>query len=461
MTDLTTSGHPAPRHVPGIAENSLFVFTMQVVTFVLGVAVSVVVTRALGPSLRGEYFLIQTSCSLLAGLASMGMGATNRYWMSKGKYSVAEVHSTSVLLSLGLGLATIAIYFALRPLLASTIFKGVREGFVILGVALVPFTLYGLFWAGIMSGMSRFSTLSMFTIGTSLLNGILTFLVVLALRGGLPGLLALWAATTLLNTLIMFYLAENRWRIKLGFHPRLLREALAFGFKDHLGTLAYNLFTSADAFIINSLFGLRYTGVYSVAKSLSARVSLLPNSLVQAAIPRIGGASKEESLVLTAKVVRHSLLLSVLACGLLLGIAPWGVPLLYGEDFKTSIIPLALLAPGVVFLTIAVVLSAHTTFQKGRPEIPALFSWIVLGVSVPLCLFLARQQGINGVALAVSASYAILMLLMALPLLAQSRAFFGNSVRVGKEDFLQYRRLLTSRVIRAPAPGPLEHSSSQ
>ena len=447
---MTGSSPPAR----GIAENSAFYFAMQVVSFILGVAVSVVVTRALGPSLRGEYFIIQTSSSLLVGLSSLGIAATNRYWLSKSKYLPAEVNTNSLLLSLFLGVLTMIIYFLFRDFLHATILKGVRSRFMLVGIFLIPFGLYSMAWSAIMAGMSRFPTLSIFTMATSLLNGILTLVIVLGLKARLQGLLSLWVVMTVLNLFIMLYLVENGFRVRFIFRPRLIWEAISFGSRDHLGSLAYHLMTNMDGYIVNSFLGLRETGLYSLAKALSGRVALLPNSLVQAAIPRIGGANEEEALTLTSKVVRHSLLLSVAACTLLVAFAPWGVPLLYGKEFLHSIVPLAWMAPGVVFLTLAVVLSSYTTFQRGKPEIPAVLTWIALAVSVPLCILLTKHGGINGSSLAVSITYCLLMILLSLPILVRHRKFIKDSVSISRDDFSEYRRFLASKLTR-PATRPV------
>src|SRR5574337_586715 len=116
------------RHNPlrkTIVFNSIAWLTSQATILVVSVLQSVVVSRILGPELRGVFYVFSNGLVLLVTFVNLGIGTANVVFVAKRTYSVAEVFTNSVLWACGLGL-TLAVLFATWPdLLIQSVFKNV------------------------------------------------------------------------------------------------------------------------------------------------------------------------------------------------------------------------------------------------------------------------------------------------------------------------------------------------
>lgn len=428
-----------------ISRNSSLFFGMQLASLLSGAVLSIIVARSLGPTLRGVYFIMLASNTLVVSLATLGIPATNKYWLAKGKYTLSEVNTNSLTMASLTGGMILAAYLSFGKNLNEHILRGVDEFYIVVSFLLVPFSLYRLYWEAMMAGLNRFGIISGVSVTTTLVNTILTVVAVLALNAGLNGLVAVWIITSVGGTLVAAHLALQQIRRRGESHRgpsiRLIRESLSFGLRDHAGSLAYHLFTNADSFVVNALLGVTNVGYYGLAKSLAARVVLLPNSLVQASIPRIGSETEQASAQLTSKIVRHSLALATASGVVVLSLSPWAVPLLYGSEFVPAVEPLGVLLPGNALLVMSVTLSAYLTYQLGRPELPAFCSWITLAISVPLCLTLSARFGLGGAAVAVSTTFLAIFLMLFLVFVRLSKQNITSILSPKRDDFTEYTRL--------------------
>ena len=99
--------------------------------------------------------------------------------------------------------------------------------------------------------------------------------------------------------------------------------------------------------------------------------------------------------------------LFVLAIALALA-GPWLVPLLFGEEFLPSVLPLQLLLPGIVFSGVAKLL-AQLVIQGGHQHFNLMATTVAACFTIILDLFLIPGWGINGAAVASTISYAVVL----------------------------------------------------
>ena len=85
-------------------------------------------------------------------------------------------------------------------------------------------------------------------------------------------------------------------------------------------------------------------------------------------------------------------------------VAPWAVRIVYGDQFAGASTALQILLPGIVALSVAKVLSAYVA-GRGMPQYNTLVAFLSLAITVGLDLKLIPIWGINGAALASTASY--------------------------------------------------------
>ncbi|HEY8199865.1 MAG TPA: oligosaccharide flippase family protein [Actinomycetota bacterium] len=189
----------------------------------------------------------------------------------------------------------------------------------------------------------------------------------------------------------------GRWE---GAHP--LRPLVHFGLRGFVGTLASMTNARLDQMVIVPLLGSRPLGLYAVSVSVAS----LPQGIGQAITARSFGevASSRDRTAEAARYLRLTTLVVGGACCTLAAVAPFAIPVVYGEPFRGSVAPLLLLLPGTVAL--ALVFAMSSTLQVlGRPGLP---SWAELaGVLVTAggLAALLSPMGIAGAALVSTASY--------------------------------------------------------
>lgn len=433
-----------------IVRNTAYILTAKTVGFALGIAVSIAVSRVLGPYQRGVYFLIGLITRTTVFFGELGMCSANTYFLGKRKRSFNEVHCNSIIISLGLAVLVYSIYGLSRNCLQQYVLKGVRPMFLLIAISLVPFSLYNTFWGGMMTGINRIALARKLDIIMSLVGCILTLVVLLVLRFGLGGLIGLWVMTVLGMTTAKVILANREQKLRLVFELSSLKQMLFYGFKGYIGNLTFFIYNRFDMFLINYFIGAAGVGQYSLAVVLAERISFVVSPIKEAAVPRISEI-KNRSSELIGKVFRHTMLLSISVAGLIFMLAPWGVPFLYGVAYWPCVKPLLILCPGIIFIVLGGVVSGYFTYQIGKPHIPSICGWIVLTIYVPLTVAAVAKFGIVGAALTSTGAYFLDMSIMLWLFKRESGASLSELLIPRTSDIQDYVRLLSTTIRKLSA----------
>lgn len=153
-----------------IVKDSTYLLISQIVCFLFGVIDSIIISRVLGPSDRGIYDLAKLANEVVVNFGNMGVGFTNIYLISKRKRNVRGIHSNSIFIALFITGLTFLLYWITKDYLHSNVLKGVNPLFTLVGIGLVPVTLYGLYWSLIMAGLKKFELMSKLNICLSIIG---------------------------------------------------------------------------------------------------------------------------------------------------------------------------------------------------------------------------------------------------------------------------------------------------
>lgn len=423
-----------------ISKNSLFVFNSQLVMLAVGILISVVVSRILGPTDRGAYFLSITVSYMIVSFGNFGVSFTNIYLLSKGERTLNEVNSASTILAIFIGFLFIGLYIIFHDFLHMHLLKGVRPVYIAVAVLISPLVLYGRFWETMMSGLNKFELLSKFNIVSVVIEAISTLIVLLVLKLGIHGLVGWWVVSAFMFTLAKIYILNRQERLVFSFDLKLLKEILYFGFKGHIGDIAWTLDNRLGIFIVNYFTGVTGVGHFSLSVSLAEKIWFLPTPLKTASNPIIGGSEKHRAGMLTARVNRHILLLSVILAVLIAMVAPWGIPFFYGDEYAPSVIPLLILLPGVVLARS--IFSSYIILQLGKPNIPSIVTWINTIIHIPLAFILIKIYGLIGAALSLSIFYILQFVFLLMIFKTKSNVPLSEILIPRASDIGEYKQLL-------------------
>jgi O-antigen/teichoic acid export membrane protein len=293
---------------------------------------------------------------------------------------------------------------------------------------------------GIIQAQERFREYNVQQVMPTLLALIAMPVALLWLRLGLVGAIV---AQTLVTGSVTLWLAWRVWRVApFGGRPDgpLLRGMLSFGGKTYLQTLASTLHFRVDQYMIGYLLDPAQVGLYAIAVNLTNLILRVPDATGTVLFPRLAGASEGEAHAQTAAVCRHTLFITVLAGFGYLCLGGVAIRVLYGEAYVDAIAPMLLMLPGVVMLSLYLLLTRNFT-SRNRQEVNIAAAATALVVNVALNAILIPRLGISGAALSTAVSYSLAALILLVVFRRESGTSFGDTLVVRRHDFDGYRRL--------------------
>lgn len=434
----------------GIGKNTLIGIGVDIVVFSLGIVVSIVLTRGLGPEQRGVYVLLFTTNLLLSSVAHLSIATALSTMLAHNRYQVGEANSLALLASLAMGLLCLSITSVLFPLLSSNIFLGVPYYYLLVSLVLIPSTIYQQYWNGIMIGTNRILLLNKVNLAVNLANALLMVLAVGVFQLGVPGFLGAWTLSSLGALLLTVLLAGrlDRWRWLPG--RAIVADMLGFGLRSHGQQVAHQLFLRMDVYIVKVLVGSAGVGTYSLSTSLAEKIWLPINAIHASSLSKIAQLPKHESAILTAKVMRAAILIMLSIAVPFAVVSPWLIPFVYGPEFAGAVLPLVILLAGTVGFAVLFVAQSFVLGQLERPGLLSIISWLQLAVSVPMFIALILWLGIVGAAIASSLTYLAALAMTLFIVRRESGLSLSAMLLPRKSDFTDYLRVLRPVLNRLP-----------
>ncbi len=184
-----------------------------------------------------------------------------------------------------------------------------------------------------------------------------------------------------------------------------LREYLHFVLRAGAVGLVSLLNYRADIYIVAVLGTPSMLGMYTLG--VSAAETLLAATSVTAVVtaPHIGSLGESDAANLTARSVRHNVIVAGICCALLAIVAPYAVKLLYGDAFMAVVPALRILLVGVFALSLGSPMSTYFTIRLGRPEVPLVLASFSAAVCIAVSIVLVPRIGLVGAALGSTVAY--------------------------------------------------------
>ena len=388
---------------------------------VIGVLVSVLLPRILGPDGRGEYQLAIKVAALVLAVAQWGIPEVLLQRLAERRSAQGVLIGTSLALGLAGAIVVALILAAAAPLFEDNLLKGVSP--ILLALALFGSlaSLIGLLARRFIQLGGRLDIYNGLDIGRTVLFLVLVIVGGMLLpRQALGPTLAWLIGELALATLAMLFLLRHtpRWSVS----PEVARDLATSGAPIQFGLIGMFIGSEGGAFVLNANLDIAAVGIYAVAMSASRLVLQISVALRTALQPRLMG-SEQDSGAMTARVTRHGLLWMVLiAIGLAIG-SPLA-PLIFGRDFSAVSPALVLLLPGMVAYGVWQLLASHL-LRIGRRGFLAVVAWLFGITSIVLQAFGAQMFGVVGASAGLSVAYVLAMLIILVAFLQLS----GRSLR--------------------------------
>ncbi len=365
---------------------------------VFAATLQVVVTgRLMEPAGRGLYALASLTMSLL--LLPLGpVWVGNAVEMARRRVPLRELFGSSLAIAAVGGVATGLVALAVAPLL------GDRWWVVAFPAVVTPFVLLLKYEEGFYTGLGHVRAVNLIRVARAVLP--LVFIAPPLLAGASPRTaIAIWTLSfVLLPMVILVPLRSFVGNPRLPRDRRLYRRVVTYGAKisglnavdtvnDRVGLLALAVFATDAA-----------VGIFSVAIAAAHSLLVAPQALALSAFRRIGISSPEPSAELTARAVRHSILLTSVGSLVAVPVVLVGVPWAIGDEYVDVPLLFAILIPNTVFLAALTSLYTYFQVQAGKPGTLLWVGGSALAANVGLSIALAPLWGTWGVAIAASAA---------------------------------------------------------
>ena len=377
---------------------------MRVSTQLFAAAGGVVIARTLLPSGKGAY----TYAGTILGFAlMMAVGHTRAVLWQYGK---RDVPATSVIRVLIFVVAGVSIPLAIGLALTGVILPSQRS-LLFVAVAL-PFAMFGQSVAGIFLADGNVRTLNIKELFPYVLAPLVYVPIIVFFYQSLWVVLAAWAASYVVAAVYISFALRRYYRggARSTSTRGLAKEQLIFGSQAGLSSLAQYLDFRIDVILVMFMLGSAALGIYSVGIAIGEFIWQISSAMINPSLKDIAGKDFARAAEVTAKCMRHSLVLVALAALCVGLLARQLVPLLYGPAFSYGAVLTIALLPGIIAYSMMPAPAAFFSQQLGRPSLPSYFSALSATVCAIVTFLTLPRFGLIAAAVATSVSYSVAFL---------------------------------------------------
>ena len=382
---------------PSLARNSTARLGALLAVLGFGFATSVMTARWLGPSGKGTLSALSFMGDVFFFfICLMGLGEAGIVLVAKKEVTLQRALSASLLPLLATGcVGATALLLVSIPADWSSILPAV----VLQGVVLM-LALYMHLFQDLLHARERFVTTSLLSSTRVFVTAVMTGVILSVTDFGIEGAVAAGLCGVLVNLGGQVRALRG---MGLSFAPVWDRTYLFLALK--LGVLMQAAFLlmamsqRADQLLVYALAGTRDGGLYAVALSLGILPASVPSALSHASFPRLANVDDEEVWPLTAQIVRIGLIGGGLTFVVLAALAPLLTPVVFGADYRHSVIPAIVLMFGGLVWSMQWIL-ARAWAARGRPMLLLLSFVVSVVVMLGLDVVLLPPWGLTGAAIA-------------------------------------------------------------
>ncbi len=387
--------------------NVNLVVLSQIVIYGLAFGLRVVLARTLGDEGLGTYSLFFVAVLVAGGIASLGVGLGNIYFLNKGTHSYRVLLAGSLFVLTVASIITWVLVAAFGLITEPELFVSGRAYW--LYASALPAIVAYILLTSFLHGASRFLALSSVAVTQGLTGLLMVGALYLADTLDVFSALAAWAASFLLADLLTVVLVGVR-KADLGglLHPpwQALKEQIHYGAQGQAANLAQLFNYRLDQFLVAAFVSRAGVGHYTVAVGLGESVWWISSAVAMVLLPRLTQMNRQQADAMIPLVCRNTVLVSVGAAAGLVAVSPLLIRLLFGGEFTAATTPMMLLMPGVIAASATRVLGSYL-FSQGRIIYNTYATFIALGVTIGLDLILIPWLEVEGAAIASSVAYVV------------------------------------------------------
>ena len=425
----------------GIGRNSVITFTAQVLSIILGLASSVMLARMLGPRDRGIFELILLIHAVILRFGTLGLDASSVYFSGRNEFKLKDIVSNALSLSIVFGIILILLFFIISRFGVFINFlssNSINPLYLWLVILTNPIYLLFYFFNHILLGKEEVKKYNIINIFHTFLFLLFVFIFLYLLNQQIIGGIISYILSIILVTLLLIFYIRKISVIAFGFNKILFRESMKYGLKSHIGNIAQFLNYRLDMFLIAVFLTPTEVGYYIISVSLVEKIFMIPNAIATVLFPRVASLKECDANNITSKVSRHTFIIVLFLSFFIALLSNPFIRILFGSIFLPAVMPLIILLPGVIALSVAKILSSDIA-GRGKPQYNTYASIVSLVLNFTLNLYFIPLWGIRGAAFSSTVSYVATFLIVTVVFTKISGKSWLDVLRFNKMDFQDYK----------------------
>ncbi len=417
-------------------KESLITFASRGLSSIIALISNIIISRLLGPSLKGSYNLTLLVINVTSLLITFGIGPANVYYGARKPVEIPTLLGNSILAATVFGLTGIIageLITFLHPFKSYLISNGVNINWLRGLILFLPLVLLKFYLPELVRAAGRIFKYNLIGLWETFSGLVATISLVWFLNMGLNGAIATWVISLIsvffFSGLLMAQVSSNQINIDI----KMLRRNLAFGVRLYPGHIAQFLNYRIDVFLVAFFLSTQEVVFYVTATVLAEKLWEIPYAIRTILLYEVA-ASKTNSILITTACI--SRIITFLLGGLCIILAFLSYPLinlLFGAAFLPAASALIFLLPGVWLLGLAKLLVTYLT-GIGKPEVGSFAAIISLMVTIILDLMLIPKLGIMGASIASSCAYLVSLSVIIIKFLQVTKLSLKEITILRRED---------------------------
>ena len=419
-----------------LLKDSFITFASRSLSLIIALISNIIISRLLGPSLKGSYNLTLMVINMISLLITFGIGPANVYYGARKPSEIPTLLGNSILVATLFGLSGIiaAELITFLPRIKSyLISNGVNIDWLRGLILFLPLVLLKFYLPELIRAAGKIFKYNLIALLETFSGLVAAIFLVWFLNLGLNGAIATWIISLISVLFFIWFLMAQISSKPININIKMLRRNLTFGARLYPGHIAQFLNYRIDVFLVAFFLSPQEVGFYVTATVLVEKLWEIPYAIRTILLYKVA-ASKANSLLITTACI--SRILIFLLGGLCTILAIFSYPLinlLFGAAFLPAAGAMIFLLPGVWLLGLAKLLVAYLT-GIGKPEVGSFAAIISLAVTIILDLMLIPNLGIIGASIASSCAYLVSLVVIIIKFLQVTKLSFKDITILRRED---------------------------
>lgn len=417
-------------------------FTRQGIALLLGLVLTILIARTLGPQGQGIYSLAILLPTLLTTFLNLGIGTSAVYYTNLNVFSLNSIVKTNVLLALALSGISFIAGTIMIVFFSDVFFSGVPRNLLFFILLVTPIMFLNTVLQTIFQGKQDFKSFNVILLGGQLINLLVAFIGLFIFSYGIGAALLAYTIGQAVSLIFILYLLKKKHHVEFTkgiLDKGYIKKSLNFGLKSHLSNILAFLNYRSDILLLSFFLNPVAVGLYTVAVNIVERLWIVSNSISTVLFPKIASLDNDEKKnQLTAFISRQSFLITIVISIFLVFLSQPIIILLFGEEYRESVPVLLWLLPGIISGSVSKII-ANDFAGRGKPELNLYVSIVTVSLNILLNILLIPRFGINATAFSSSATYTLNLMIKLILFKRMTDYPYKEFMLLNKNDIHWYR----------------------